>query len=129
MITKLLDRLNALADHPMNEALTEKITSVTRIIDYPKKAFLLRDGEVCDQACMVVKGLARAYYINEERDITSRFMDDKTLEDKAKSAQAIELINSFDMGKDFNYGERAMKEDKGRLKDVKTPDRYKGLLD
>ena len=44
-------------------------------------------------------------------------------------AQAIELINSFDMGKDFNYGERAMKEDRGRLKDVKTPDRYKGLLD
>ena len=76
MITKLLDRLNALASQPMSEALTDKIISVTRIIDYPKKAFLLRDGEVCDQACMVVKGLARAYYINEERDITSRFMDE-----------------------------------------------------
>jgi len=68
-------------------------------------------------------------HIKSAIDVTSRFMDDKTLEDKAKSAQAIELINSFDMGKDFNYGERAMKEDKGRLKDVKTPDRYKGLLD
>src|SRR6187402_641008 len=64
-------------------------------------------------------------HIKSAIDVTSRFMDDKTLEDKAKSAQAIELINSFDMGKDFNYGERAMKEDRGRLKDVKTPDRYK----
>ncbi|MDO6433716.1 hypothetical protein Q4E93_24135 [Flavitalea sp. BT771] len=68
-------------------------------------------------------------HIKSAIDVTSRFMDDKNLEDKAKSAQAIELINSFDMGKDFNYSGRAMKEDNGRLKDVKTPDRYKGLLD
>ena len=68
-------------------------------------------------------------HIKSAIDVTSRFMDDKTLEDKAKSAQALELINSFDMGKDFNYSDRASKEDRGRLKDVKTPDRYKGLLD
>jgi hypothetical protein len=68
-------------------------------------------------------------HIKSAIDVTSRFMDDKNLEDKAKSAQAIELINSFDMGKDFNYSGKAMKEDNGRLKDVKTPDRYKGLLD
>jgi hypothetical protein len=68
-------------------------------------------------------------HIKSAIDVTSRFMDDKTLEDKAKSAQALELINSFDIGKDFNYSGRASKEDRGRLKDVKTPDRYKGLLD
>ncbi|MBN9382944.1 MAG: hypothetical protein J0H74_19410 [Chitinophagaceae bacterium] len=68
-------------------------------------------------------------HIKSAIDVTSRFMDDKTLEDKAKSAQAIELINSFDMGKDFNYSDKASKEDRGRLKDVKTPDRFKGLLD
>jgi hypothetical protein len=70
-------------------------------------------------------------HIKSAIDVTSRFMDDKMLEDKAKSAQAIELINSFDMGKDFNYTEKAIKsgEDKGRLKDVRTPDRYKNLLD
>jgi len=68
-------------------------------------------------------------HIKSAIDVTSRFMDDKTLEDKAKSAQALELINSFDMGKDFNYSEKSLKEDQGRLKDVKTPDRYKGLLD
>ena len=68
-------------------------------------------------------------HIKSAIDVTSRFMDDKNLEDKAKSAQAIELINSFDMGKDFNYSGKALKEDNGRLKDIKTPDRYKGLLD
>ena len=68
-------------------------------------------------------------HIKSAIDVTSRFMDDKNLEDKAKSAQAIELINSFDMGKDFNYSGKTLKEDNGRLKDVKTPDRYKGLLD
>jgi CRP/FNR family transcriptional regulator, anaerobic regulatory protein len=74
MIDKLLARLNAL--HTMDEELTEKVMSVTHIVDYPKKTFLLRDGEICDKACMVVRGLARAYYINEEKDITSRFMDE-----------------------------------------------------
>jgi len=70
-------------------------------------------------------------HIKSAIDVTSRFMDDKVLEDKAKSAQAIELINKFDLGSDFHYTKDALKagEDKGRLKDVKTPDRYKGLLD
>jgi len=62
-------------------------------------------------------------------DVTSRFMDDQVLEDKAKSAAAIELINRFDMGKDFHYSGSALAgEDKGLLKDVST-DRYKKLLD
>ncbi|MFT3677511.1 MAG: Crp/Fnr family transcriptional regulator [Chitinophagaceae bacterium] len=74
MIEKLLDRLNAL--HPMDEQLTERIKEVTLISTYPAKTYLLRDGQICDRACMVVKGLARAYYVNEDRDITSRFMDE-----------------------------------------------------
>lgn len=72
MIQKLLQRLNAL--HPMDEALSERIQSIATVTSYPKKSFLLRDGQVCDKACMVVQGLARAYYVNEGKDITSRFM-------------------------------------------------------
>jgi len=70
-------------------------------------------------------------HIKSAIDVTSRFMDDKVLEDKAKSAQAIELINRFDLGSDFHYTGEALagNADKGRLKGVKTPDRYKGLLD
>jgi len=82
-------------------------------------------------ALLKVKIGEKIGHIKSAIDVTSRFMDDKVLEDKAKSAQAIELINQFDLGADFHYAGQSLKngEDKGRLKDVKTPDRYKGLLD
>ena len=70
-------------------------------------------------------------HIKSAIDVTSRFMDDKVLEDKAKSAQAMELINNFDVNKDFNYGESSLdaNKDNGRLKGVSIPDKYKGLLE
>jgi hypothetical protein len=69
-------------------------------------------------------------HIKSAIDVTSRFMDDKVLEDKAKSAQAIELINQFNSN-DFNYTQQALDKnsDNGKLKGVSTPDRYRGLLD
>ena len=68
-------------------------------------------------------------HIKSAIDVTSRFMDDQVLEDKAKSAQALELINRFDLGKDFHYAGTVLSEGgKGRLKDLSV-DRYKGLLD
>src|ERR1700744_1195194 len=69
-------------------------------------------------------------HIKSAIDVTSRFMDDKVLEDKAKSAQALELINKFDLGKDFHYMASALKDGaaKGHLKDVTVPDRYKDLI-
>jgi hypothetical protein len=70
-------------------------------------------------------------HIKSAIDVTSRFMDDKVLEDKAKSAQAIELINQFNMDNDFNYTQGALDKnsDSGKLKGINTPDRYRGLLD
>jgi hypothetical protein len=70
-------------------------------------------------------------HIKSAIDVTSRFMDDKVLEDKAKSAQAIELIDQFNMDNDFNYTKNALEKnsDSGKLKGINTPDRYRGLLD
>jgi hypothetical protein len=70
-------------------------------------------------------------HIKSAIDVTSRFMDDKVLEDKAKSAQAIELINQFNMDSDFNYTQNALDKnsDAGKLKGISAPDRYRGLLD
>jgi hypothetical protein len=62
-------------------------------------------------------------------NVTSRFMDDKALDDKAKSAQAIQLIDQFNNNKDFNYSESANAKNAGSLKDVYMGDRYKSLLD
>lgn len=70
-------------------------------------------------------------HIKSAIDVTSRFMDDQILEDKAKSAQAVDLINSFDLNKDFNYGKEALEanKDSGKLKGVSIPDKYRGLLE
>jgi hypothetical protein len=68
-------------------------------------------------------------HIKSAIDVTARFMDDQVLEDKAKSAQALELINQFDLGNDFHYsGSGVRNENPGRLKDVSV-DKYKGLLE
>jgi len=83
-------------------------------------------------------------HIKSAIDVTSKFMDDQVLEDKAKSARAIQLINEFDLGKDFHYAGASLGAgasgtgtsgsgasgagNKGRLKDLSV-DRYKGLLD
>jgi len=70
-------------------------------------------------------------HIKSAIDVTQRFMDDKVLEDKAKSAQAIELINHFNLDTDFNYTNKALDntKDNGKLKGVNITDRYRGLLD
>lgn len=70
-------------------------------------------------------------HIKSAIDVTSRFMDDKMLEDKAKSAQAVALIKQFDIQSDFNYTQSALQKNSnsGRLKNVNIPDRYRGLLD
>jgi hypothetical protein len=70
-------------------------------------------------------------HIKSAIDVTSRFMDDKILDDKARSAQAVELINQFDVQNDFNYTRSALQQnqDSGSLKGVETRDRYRGLLD
>ncbi len=70
-------------------------------------------------------------HIKSAIDVTSRFMDDKVLEDKAKSAQAVELMKQFDLHTDFNYTGSALQTNssRGRLTDVTIKDRYRGLLD
>jgi hypothetical protein len=68
-------------------------------------------------------------HIKSAIDVTSRFMDDKVLEDKAKSAQAIELIGRFNLDTDFNYSQHALNKNDGKLKDVNITDKYRGLLD
>ena len=70
-------------------------------------------------------------HIKSAIDVTQRFMDDKVLEDKAKSAQAIELINRFNLNTDFNYSNDALNKnaDNGKLKGVTITDKYRGLLD
>ncbi len=74
MIEKLIARLNGL--HPMSEGLKEKIMTITKITTHPKKTILLKEGDVNNHICLVISGLVRSFYMNEGKDITSRFMDE-----------------------------------------------------
>lgn len=74
MVEKLIARLNEF--YPMGESLTERIINITRISTHPKKTVLLKEGDINTHVCMVISGLVRSYYMNEEKDITSRFMDE-----------------------------------------------------
>lgn len=69
-------------------------------------------------------------HIKSAIDVTSKFMDDRILEDKAKSAQATELIDKFNMDGNFNYATNSLLEhiDSGKLKGINV-DKYKGLID
>lgn len=74
MDEQLLERLNALS--PMSDELKEAVHRHTKFITCYPGDFLLREGQVCNKAALVVKGLARSYYIVDGKDITSRFMDE-----------------------------------------------------
>lgn len=77
IIDKMIEKLNSLS--PMNEILTEKIRSLARIFNFNAGELILREGQVCNKACLVVKGLTRSYYLNDGLDITSRFMEEGSI--------------------------------------------------
>jgi hypothetical protein len=123
-------KLDLEAKRDLYYSVTTGLSAVTSAM----KAFkgddeLNRDAEQA-LALLKVRIGEKIGHIKSAINVTSRFMDDQVLEDKAKSAQALELINQFDLGKDFHYTGSALKNsgDKGRLKDVSVTDKYKGLL-
>lgn len=61
---------------PLSEEIKQRLEAITNIQSFPRKHSLLKDGETANYACFVIKGLARAYYINDGKEITSRFMDE-----------------------------------------------------
>ncbi|MEI6948472.1 hypothetical protein V9K67_14860 [Paraflavisolibacter sp. H34] len=70
-------------------------------------------------------------HIKSAIDVTSRFLDDRVLEDRAQSAQAMELINHYDFNPHYNYSDQSLKNNQhaGRLNDVRVNDRHRGLLE
>src|SRR6476619_5555597 len=61
---------------PLTEEMKERLSSITTIKEFPKKTLLLKEGQVAHNACIVLKGLSRAYYITDGKEITTRFMDE-----------------------------------------------------
>ncbi|MBL7749440.1 MAG: Crp/Fnr family transcriptional regulator [Chitinophagaceae bacterium] len=74
MVEKMIEKLNSLA--PMNEVLADRVRALAKITTFAAGELILREGQVCNRACLVVEGLTRSYYLNEGVDITSRFMEE-----------------------------------------------------
>jgi hypothetical protein len=124
-------KLDLEAKKDLYYSVTTGLSAVTSAM----KAFkgddqLNRDAEKA-LAILKVRIGEKIGHIKSAINVTSRFMDDRVLEDKAKSAQAIELINKIDLHKDFNYTQSSLDSNKenGKLKGVNISDRYRGLLD
>jgi CRP-like cAMP-binding protein len=74
VIEKMLQVFSRL--HPLTPAMEERIIEIASVREYPKKKLLLREGQTSDHACFVIKGVSRAFYVSNGREITTRFMDE-----------------------------------------------------
>ena len=60
----------------MGQDLEKALEELAKIEQYNTGDFILHGGEICRKASLIVKGLFRSYYLNDGKDITSRFMDE-----------------------------------------------------
>ncbi|MCW3124264.1 MAG: Crp/Fnr family transcriptional regulator [Flavipsychrobacter sp.] len=65
--------------HPLTDEVAEKLSSSFEIINVPKRQLLLKDGDVCNYLYVVLSGLARMYYIKDDEEICSLFIEEKYL--------------------------------------------------
>lgn len=126
---------DAKLDLEAKKDLYYSVTTGLSAVSSAMKAFKGDDGlnQDAEKALSILKQRIgeKIGHIKSAIDVTSKFMDDRVLEDKAKSAQAIELINQFNLNDDFNYASNALERntDTGKLKGVNISDKYRGLID
>lgn len=74
MLSTFFDNINNI--YPVTSSLKETLEKELEILEYPAKHTLLREGQRCDHVYIVLKGLLRAYYIKDDAEICSRFMEE-----------------------------------------------------
>jgi CRP-like cAMP-binding protein len=64
--------------HALDEKAKAALTEVTSIKEYKKGSYLLQQGEVCKNSFLIQEGVARKFYLNEGKEITTElfFKDD-----------------------------------------------------
>lgn len=77
MVEHLIERLNGLSyPDQMPENLMDSIRAASELRSFSEGNHILRKGQVCNGAFFLAKGLARSYYLNEEKEVTSRLMEE-----------------------------------------------------
>ncbi len=77
MLDKLFGYMNTI--RPISEELKEVLTMNLEIIELPKKHLLLKEGETSDYIYVVIKGILRMYYLKDEIEVCSRFMEENRM--------------------------------------------------
>ena len=60
--------------YPLSPVFNEYLLQKLKLVILPKKSFLLREGRVCKNIYFIKKGLARCFYIKEDKEVSSWFM-------------------------------------------------------
>ncbi len=60
--------------YPMSDSLKATIAENLICKSFPKRSFLLKQGQVCKYIWFIKKGLVRAYYEQDGNEVTSWFM-------------------------------------------------------
>jgi len=72
-----MERLNGLAyPEEMPERLVDKLRSAAELRPFSEGSHILKKGQVCSGAFFLAKGLARSYYLNDGKEVTSRLMEE-----------------------------------------------------
>ncbi len=74
---QFLQSLNQI--HPLPKELLKLLELNLETLVFPKKSFLLKQGQVCKNICFIEKGLARCFYVKEDREVSSWFMKEGDL--------------------------------------------------
>lgn len=77
MFNALIERLNGLVyPDQMPASLISRIRAVAESRNFAEGSLILRKGQVCNGAFFLDRGLARSYYLRENKEVTSRLMEE-----------------------------------------------------
>lgn len=62
--------------HPLSEKLQEYLSEHLVRTEIPKKHFILRQGHICYNIYFIQQGLVRCFYIKDDKEISSWFMNE-----------------------------------------------------
>jgi CRP/FNR family transcriptional regulator, anaerobic regulatory protein len=71
--------------HPLTEAAKSFLDAKIRVYEFSKKAYLLKEGQVCNDIYFIESGLIKSFYKKEDKEVTSWFMKENDIVISVKS--------------------------------------------
>jgi CRP/FNR family transcriptional regulator, anaerobic regulatory protein len=65
--------------HPLNEEIIRALEQNFELVEFPKRHIIIKDGDTCNYLYLVLSGLVRMYYIKNDEEVCSMFIEEKHL--------------------------------------------------